>query len=67
MRDNQLKIIKYNHLIAKLRIFHNCRAITLALKELETEGVRLTLECYSFTNESLRLPKFVGSRNNLRG
>ena len=39
MRDNQLKIIKYNHLIANLLIFHNCRAITLALKELETKGV----------------------------
>jgi hypothetical protein len=31
VRDNQLKIIKYNHLIANLRIFHNCRTITLAL------------------------------------
>jgi hypothetical protein len=42
VRDNQLKIIKYNHLIANLLIFHNCRTITLALKELETKGVRLT-------------------------
>jgi TnpA family transposase len=41
VRDNQLKIIKYNHLIANLLIFHNCRTITLALKELETNGVRL--------------------------
>lgn len=24
VRDNQLKIIKYNHLIANLLIFHNC-------------------------------------------
>jgi Tn3 transposase DDE domain len=44
VRDNQLKIIKYNHLIANLLIFHNCRTITLALKELETKGVRLTPE-----------------------
>jgi TnpA family transposase len=44
VRDNQLKIIKYNHLIANLLIFHNCRTITLALKELETNGVRLTPE-----------------------
>jgi TnpA family transposase len=44
VRDNQLKIIKYNHLIANLLIFHNCRTITLALKELETEGMRLTPE-----------------------
>jgi len=42
--ENQLKIIKYNHLIANLLIFHNCRTITLALKELETNGVRLTPE-----------------------
>jgi hypothetical protein len=32
------KMIKYNHLIANLQILHNCRAITLALKELEIEG-----------------------------
>jgi hypothetical protein len=38
-----LKIIKYNHLIANLLIFHNCRTITLALKELKTNGVRLTV------------------------
>ena len=44
VRDNQLKIIKYNHLIANLLIFRNCRTITLALKELETKGVRLTPE-----------------------
>jgi TnpA family transposase len=44
VRDNQLKIIKYNHLIANLLIFHNCRTITLALKELETKGARLTPE-----------------------
>ena len=31
VRDN-------NHLIADLQILHNCRAITLALKELEIEG-----------------------------
>jgi len=30
--------------IANLLIFHNCRTITLALKELETNGVRLTPE-----------------------
>jgi len=57
VRDNQLKIIKYNHLITGLLIFHNCRTITMALKELETKGVRLTPEFYSSTKESLRLPK----------
>jgi len=38
VRDNQLKIIKYNHLIAYLLIFHNCHTIRSALKALETEG-----------------------------
>ena len=44
VRDNQLKIIKYNHLVANLVIFHNCHTMTLALKELEAEGVELTPE-----------------------
>jgi TnpA family transposase len=44
VRDDQLKIIKYNHLIANLVIFHNCQTITQALKELETEGMTLTPE-----------------------
>lgn len=44
VRDDQLKIIKYNHLIANLVIFHNCHSITQALKELETEGMKLTPE-----------------------
>jgi TnpA family transposase len=44
VRDNQLKIIKYNHLIANLVIFHNCYSITQALKELEAEGMKLTPE-----------------------
>ena len=44
VRDNQLKIIKYNHLIANLVIFHNCHSITQALKELEAEGIKLTPE-----------------------
>jgi TnpA family transposase len=44
VRDDQLKIIKYNHLIANLVIFHNCHSITQALKELEAEGMKLTPE-----------------------
>jgi hypothetical protein len=49
IRGIQLKIIKYNRLIANLLIFHNCRTITLALKELETKCVRITPDFYSFT------------------
>lgn len=44
VRDDQLKIITYNHLIANLVIFHNCHTITLSLKELEREGMPLTPE-----------------------
>jgi TnpA family transposase len=44
VRDNQLKVIKYNHLIASLVIFHNCLTMTLASKELEAEGWKLTPE-----------------------
>ena len=44
VRDDQVKIIKYNHLIANLVIFHNCHTITLALKDLEAKGWELTPE-----------------------
>ena len=44
VRDEQLKIIKYNHLIANLLIFHNCKSMTQALKELQDEGMVLTPE-----------------------
>ena len=44
VRDNQLKVIKYNHLIANLLIFHNCHSMTQALKELENEGMNLSPE-----------------------
>jgi hypothetical protein len=44
VRDDQLKVIKYNHLIANLVIFHNCHTMTLALKELEAAGWKLTPE-----------------------
>ncbi len=44
VREDQLKIIKYNHLIANLMIFHNCHTMTQALKELEAEGMKLTPE-----------------------
>ena len=44
VRDEQLKVIKYNHLIANLLIFHNCKSMTDALKELQDEGMVLTPE-----------------------
>jgi len=44
VRDDQVKVIKYNQLIANLVIFHNCHTITQALKNLEAEGWTLTPE-----------------------
>jgi TnpA family transposase len=44
VRDEQIKVIKYNHLIANLLIFHNCHTMTQALKELQEEGMVLTPE-----------------------
>ncbi len=44
VRDEQLKIIKYNHLIANLLIFHNCHTMTQTLKTLQDEGMVLTPE-----------------------
>ena len=38
------QVIKYNHLVADLVIFHNRHTMTLALKELEAEGWKLTPE-----------------------
>ena len=44
VRDEQLKIIKYNHLIANLLIFHNCYTMTEVLNELQQEGLPVTPE-----------------------
>ena len=44
VRDEQIKIIKYNHLIANLIIFHNTHSMTLALKAMEAEGIQLSPE-----------------------
>lgn len=38
LREEQLKAIKYDHLIANLLVFHNCKSMTQALKELQDEG-----------------------------
>jgi hypothetical protein len=50
VRDEQLKVIKYNYLIVNLVIFHNCHSITQALKELEDEGMKLTPELIAALN-----------------
>jgi hypothetical protein len=54
--ENQLKIIKYNHLIANLIIFHNCRHY-LGVEGVGNQRRATNAGLYSFTNESLRLSK----------
>mgnify|MGYP002144619689 FL=1 len=45
-RDEQRKVIKYNHLVSSLVIFHTVDAITKVLSQLEDEG-------YEFSREAL--------------
>jgi len=47
VRDEQVKIIKYNHLIANLLIFHNVYSMTSILNDLETKDVVITPEMLS--------------------
>ena len=39
MRDEQRKLIKYNHLAANLLIFHTLVSMTRGLDQLATEGM----------------------------
>ena len=41
-REEQRKIIKYNHLVANLLIFHNVVTMTKVLHQLAAEGQRIT-------------------------
>jgi TnpA family transposase len=50
VRDEQVKIIKYNHLVANLLIFHNVYSMTQVLNELESQGVLITPEMLGTLN-----------------
>jgi len=43
-RTEQRKIIRYNHLVANLVIFHNVVEMTRVIKQLVAEGVEITPE-----------------------
>jgi len=70
-RHEQIKIIKYNHLVANLLIFYNTQEMTRVLKELKDEGYDLkksTLQAFSpyrmehinrFGSYSLIMDKYV--------
>jgi hypothetical protein len=60
VRDEPVKIIKYNHLIANLLIFHNVYSMTQVLNELESQGVMITPEMLSVLN-----PFWTGHINRL--
>jgi len=60
VRDEQLKVIKYNHLIANLLIFHNCKSMTQALKELQDEGLTLTSEILQALSPNRQHPSRFG-------
>ncbi len=43
-REEQMKSIKYNHLVANLIVFHNTVTLTNIIKELKDEGYHITDE-----------------------
>ena len=61
VRDEQLKVIKYNHLIANLLVFHNCKTMTKALKELQDEGMTLTPDILRALSPYRQHPSRFGS------
>jgi len=60
VREDQLKIIKYNHLIANLMIFHNCHTMTQAFKELEAERKSLQTRTQELQAQRNSLSKQIG-------
>ncbi|MCP3921756.1 MAG: transposase [Desulfobacterales bacterium] len=47
LRDEQRKIIKYNHLVANLTILHNVHSMTNIFNDLQNEGYDITEEIVS--------------------
>jgi TnpA family transposase len=43
-RDEQRKIVKYNHLVANLVIFHNVVTMTKVIRQLVAEGYRISAD-----------------------
>lgn len=48
IRDEQRKIIKYNHLVANLLIFHNVNSMTKAITDMIDDGFEINEEMLSF-------------------
>jgi hypothetical protein len=49
-REEQRKIIKYNHLVANLMIFHNVVTMTKVIHQLATDGYRISAEALALTS-----------------
>jgi hypothetical protein len=47
-REEQRKILKYNHLVANLVIFHNVVTMTKVIHQLTAEGQRISAEALAF-------------------
>ena len=44
IRDEQLKFIKYNHLVANILAFHNLASMTKAIDQLKASGQEISNE-----------------------
>jgi TnpA family transposase len=49
-RDEQRKIVKYNHLVANLLIFHNVVTMTKVIRQLVAEGQRISAEALALVS-----------------
>src|SRR5215813_1878458 len=49
-RDEQRKIVKYNHLVANLLIFHNVVTMTKVIRQLVAEEQRVSAEALAFVS-----------------
>jgi hypothetical protein len=43
-RDEQLKLIKFNHLVANLLVFHNIVTLSRALERLQSDGLKASAQ-----------------------
>ncbi len=49
-REEQRKIVKYNHLVANLLIFHNVVTMTKVIHQLAAEGQRISAEALALVS-----------------
>ena len=52
-REEQRKIIKYNHLVANLMIFHNVVTMTKVIRQLAKDGQQISAEALALISPYL--------------